>query len=115
MKGEFFRSGSASVHADPDPGGISLCRSGSETLIFTIRIRSALPYRIDMQNAMYIYTNTDWRIFRTRKRSHACVGYTMVKSVLLRWMIEANLRTSTAVKSGSGISVGPSLKPHILS
>ena len=39
--------------------------------VFTIRIRSSLPYRIDMQNAMCatdIYANTDWRIFRTQKQ-----------------------------------------------
>ena len=88
--------------------------------VFTIRIRSALPYRIDTENdvcATYIYANTDWCIFRTRKRSHACVAYTMVKSVLLRWTPSLNDCSKlkgqyTDVKSGSGISVGPSLKPQ---
>ena len=50
----------------------------------------------------------------------ACVSYTRMKSVLLRWMPSLNdpikLKGQyTDVKSGSAISVGPSLKPHSLS
>ena len=32
------KSGSASIHAHPDPGGISLCGSGSETLSATLAL-----------------------------------------------------------------------------
>ena len=91
--------------------------------VFTTRMRSLLPYGINTQNAVcatYIYANTDWRIFRTRKRSHACMSYRRMKSVLLRCTPSLNVRSKlkgqyTDVKSGSGISVGPSLKPHSLS
>ena len=37
----FLPPGSASVHADPDPGGITLCGSGSETLVLTPRSQSS--------------------------------------------------------------------------
>ena len=53
--------------------------------VFTIRIRSALPYHIDMQNAVcatYTYANPDTRTFGTRKRM--AYSYMLVKSVLLR-------------------------------
>ena len=51
-------------------------------------------------------------------QSHACVAYTMVKSVLLRWTSSLNDRSKLMgqyidVKSGFGISVGPSLKPTV--
>ena len=91
--------------------------------VLTICMSSLLPYGIKRQNtvcATYtgIYANTDWRIFRTQKRSHSCVAYTMVKSVLLRWMPSLNDCSKlkgqyTDVKSGSGISVGPSLKTPV--
>ena len=58
----------------------------------------------------YIYANTDWRIFCKRKLSHACMAYTRVKSVLLRYSKWKGQYTD--VKSGSSISVGPSLKPQ---
>ena len=58
--------------------------------------------------------------FKTQKhaQSHACVAYTMVKSVLLRWTSSLNDRSKLMgqyidVKSGFGISVGPSLKPTV--
>ena len=62
----------------------------------------------------------DWRIFRRRKRYYACVSYTMMQSVLLRWTPSLNHRSKlkgecTDVKSGCGTSVGPSLNPHSLS
>ena len=91
--------------------------------VCTTRIRSSRPYHIDTQNAVCatcMYANIDWPIFRTRKRGHACVSYTRVKSVLLLWTPSLNDCSKlkgecTAVKSGCGPSVGPSLNPHSLS
>ena len=88
--------------------------------VFMTRMLSLLPYGINTQNAVcatYIYANTDWRIFCTRKRSHACVSYRKMKSVLLRWTPSLNDHSKlkgqyTDVKSVSSISVWPSLKPH---
>ena len=51
---------------------------------------------------------------------HACESYTRMKSVLLIWMSSLNDRSKLKgqykdVKSGCGLSVGPSLLPHSLS
>ena len=66
----------------------------------------------------YIYANTDWRIFLTRKQEHACVSYTRMNSVLLLWTPSLNDRSKskgecTDVKSGCGTSVGPMSKTPV--
>ena len=104
------------MHASLRPADMFMhvCRRPTEAARFCVRKgTNKLPHPSK-------YANTDWRIFCTWKHSHACMAYTMVKSVLLRWMPSLNSRSKlngqyTDVKSGSGISVGPSLKPHSLS
>ena len=68
----------------------------------------------------YFHIHSDWRIFRTRKRLHACVFYTRMKFVNLLWTPSLNDRSKlkgqcTDVKSGCGSSIGPCLSPHSLS
>ena len=94
--------------------------------VFTTCMRSSLPCNTYTQNAvcaMYIFTQTLIGIFYVHGNGNmhiACVSYSRMKSVLLRWTPSLNDCSKlkgqyTDVKSGSSISVGPSLKPHRLS
>ena len=110
-----FREQKCTKHSSAD-----CCRHSK---VVMTRMRSSLQCHTYMQNAVfatYIYVNTDWRIFRIQKWYHACVSYTRMKSVLLRWTPSLNDCSKlkgecTDVQSGCGTSVGPSLNPHSLS
>ena len=72
--------------------------------------------------ALLKYTQTLIGVFfiHGNGNTHACLTYTMMKSVLLRWTLSCNNRSKlkgecTDVKSGRRTSVGPSLNPHSLS
>ena len=92
-----------------------------------IRIRSSLPYYIDTQNAvcaMYTYIFKQWLAFLYTETviRNACVTYTMMKYVLLRWTPSLNDRGKlkgecTDVKSWycTIIRRTYSLNPHSLS
>ena len=50
-------SESASVHTDPDPGGISLCGSGSETLLWLPQIGNCESTAFGSKNLPKIFHN----------------------------------------------------------
>ena len=54
--------GSVSVHADPDPGGISLCGSRSETLIWIIPMLFKHIWKL--LNNTILYNQSKRRIYR---------------------------------------------------